>query len=135
MFAAIKGNYISNKAATRHSIITFVGKILIDAADYAADWRYSQYTKGAIAGLFSYIVNRPLDQIQTAKNIILQNENKHIGTFEALRVVVRYDGLGGFYKHENLLGPFTACLHRSVYFGLYYRLTTLDSNPLNVYIC
>ena len=38
LFEMIKGNYYSNKTATRHSIITFVSKILIDAADYRANW-------------------------------------------------------------------------------------------------
>ena len=130
----IKGNYYSNKTATRHSIITFVSKILIDAAGYRANWNNNQYTKGGLAGLIAYIINRPLDQIQTAKNIIIQNQNKKIGTFQALRVIVRYDGLKGFYKHENILGPLSSGLHRSIYFGLYYRLTAIDKNPLNLYI-
>jgi hypothetical protein len=46
---------------------------------------------------------------------------------EAFKVVLRHDGLKGFYKSENILGPTCAAIHRGIYFGLYHRLAHQNS--------
>ena len=37
-------------------------------------------------------------------------------------MVLKHDGIKGFYKHENFLAPASSALHRFIYFGLYHRL-------------
>jgi len=60
------------------------------------------------------------------------NEKKRISRVEAIEVVLRHDGIKGFYKHENWLGPLSSTIYRSVYFGLWSKLLYLqnDSNRL-----
>ena len=82
-----------------------------------------------MVGLVTYLINRPLDQLETARRMILLNEKRDISRLEALSVVVKHDGLGGLYKGENILGPGSAILHRSVYFGLMHRLSEGSSVP------
>ena len=36
--------------------------------------------------------------------------------------IAKYDGLRGFYKHENLLGPGISTLYYAIYFGLFQKL-------------
>jgi len=67
--------------------------------------------------------------VETARRMILLNENRKISRFEGLRVVLKHDGLAGLYKGENFLGPGSAVLHRSVYFGLFKRLNEGSSFP------
>ena len=40
--------------------------------------KWSEYSKGAWTGLLSYILSRPLDQIERAQLEILKNEQKNI---------------------------------------------------------
>jgi len=40
--------------------------------------KWSEYSKGASTGLFSYLLSRPLDQIEKAQLEILKNEKKTI---------------------------------------------------------
>lgn len=48
-------------------------------------------------------------------------------------MVLKHDGFRGFYKHENILAPTSSALHRSIYFGLYYRLLTSIGQRQKVY--
>lgn len=89
----------------------------------------TEYQRGGVVGLVSYLINRPLDQVETARRMIFLNENRKISRLEGFRVVLKHDGLAGFYKGENFLGPISAVLHRSVYFGLFNRLNEDSSIP------
>jgi len=35
---------------------------------------------------------------------------------------MRHEGIKGFYKHENLLGPVCSTIYRAVYFGFWAKL-------------
>lgn len=95
----IADNLTATRRPTEHTAVVFTAKILLDRGKEAGVWSGSDYTNGAVAGLLAYIVGRPLDQIDYARQEIRLAEGKRISRVDGIRVILRQDGWKGFYRH------------------------------------
>lgn len=58
----------------------------------------NEFKKGAITGLISYLINRPLDQMELIRHNVFVQEKKYIDRMKALKIVQQNNGFKGFYK-------------------------------------
>ena len=61
LFTMIAKNWHINRKPTEHAISIFGFKVVIDALTKTFDYDLSEYRKGSIVGLLTYIIGRPLD--------------------------------------------------------------------------
>jgi hypothetical protein len=56
-----------------HAFTVFGIKLFADLLEERLRTKWSEYKKGAISGLFGYVIGRPLDQMELARNEIKAN--------------------------------------------------------------
>ena len=51
-----------------HTFTVFSIKIFTDFLEEKMKTKWSEYSKGAVSGLFCYVISRPLDQLELARH-------------------------------------------------------------------
>ena len=64
-------------------------KVSIDHIDSLLSLYKTEYEKGGLTGLLSYLIHRPISQISIAQKHILEAERKTVGRMEAMRAILR----------------------------------------------
>jgi hypothetical protein len=59
----VKANLAKTMRGTEYSAILFTSKVVIDHLSNLFRWDFTEYQKGGGIGLWSYLINRPLDQL------------------------------------------------------------------------